>query len=458
MQALEAVRSPLTVCVEHLQQTAGPAAMSENAVALATKLMTDRSTLQACSQIILQDFGLTLRLLRIANSAMFNPAGKTVTSVTHASALLGTDALAQIVDTVPRFKLAHPARELVALSHIAGVMARNLMARTEPRYSEEAFICGLFRNIGEICFALDSPDEYQKILGGSHRNLIGLRASCQMHSHFDFDELSAGLLHHWAFYGPPVLSAQSTPDALYAQHGNPEADIALVASLAHTIVTAHFRAEPGEREKLMRHSWGALVKLYNMREAQVESLSAACLEAVEPLLKRMDLHKENFKLKDWVPEEEVEKLSKTPVVTSTTGVTMAEVLRGALHKGVDRAAWLPYADPDVKLGVAVGNNWPSEGAGVLPTLIHHRKPPYLLAFAQRQDVWIDFGKDNRFREAPLAVTMQPAAYFLLPVCDGRKVRGCLYFDWVTRREFSPETLMPILSSVRDYVTTNFAAL
>ena len=61
MQALEIERSPLVVCVDHLQQTAGPAANNENAVALATKLLT-AGTLQSCARTIQQDFGLTLRL------------------------------------------------------------------------------------------------------------------------------------------------------------------------------------------------------------------------------------------------------------------------------------------------------------------------------------------------------------------------------------------------------------
>jgi hypothetical protein len=181
MQALEIERSPLVVCVDHLQQTAGPAANNENAVALATKLLT-AGTLQSCARTIQQDFGLTLRLLRIANSAMFNLAGKTVISVTHATALMGTDALSQLVDSVPRHVIPRPVRDLVLLSHLSATIARNLMNRLEPRYAEEAFIAGLFRNIGEICYAQEQPEDYTKILRGSQGHLTGLRASCRTHA------------------------------------------------------------------------------------------------------------------------------------------------------------------------------------------------------------------------------------------------------------------------------------
>jgi len=459
MQALEAVRSPLTVCVEHLQQSAGPAASIENAGALAAKLLTDQNTLQACSQIILRDLGLTLRLLRIANSVLLNPGGKAVTSVTHAAALLGTDALAQIVDTVPRHKLAHPARELVALCHLTAVMARNLMGRLEPRYAEEAFVSGLFRNIGELCFALEMPEDYRKILAGSQGQMIGLRASCQRQTHFDFDELSAGLLQHWSLHGPPVLAAQSTPEALFAQHGNPEAEIALAASLAHVITVAHFRCEASEREKLMRPCWAALAKHYIVREAQVENLCAACLESTEGLLAGMDVSKDKLRLREWLPAVAgAEPRVSTAAAAPPSQTTISALLQSAIAKGIDRAAWLRFADPIISMGASAGSGWPPDGASELPRLIHPRKPPYLLAFGQRQDVWIDFVKDHRFRETPLAATLQPSAFFLLPVCDGRRVRGCLYFDWASKRDYSPETLLPALSALRDYMATNMLAM
>ena len=457
MQALEVVRSPLTVCVAHLQQTAGPAAGTENAGALAAKLANGQNTPQTYSQIILRDLGLTLRLLRVANADPFNPDGKIVTSVTHAVALLGTDALTRIVETVPRHQQAHPARELVALSYLTAVIARNLMVRLEPRYSEEAFIGGLLRNIGELCFALEMPEEYRKILAGSQGRMIGLRASCQRQTHFDFDELSAGLLQHWSFHGPPLLAAQSTPEALFAQHGNPEAEIALAASLAHVIGTAYFRCEPTEREKLMRPCWRALAKQYTMRELQVESMCAACLESIEGLLAGMDVSRDKLRLREWVQAVAgAETLGSTAAVPSQT--TISALLQRAIAKGIDRAAWLRFADPEISMDASAGSLWPPDGAADLPRLIHPRKPPYLLAFGQRQDVWIDFAKDHRFRETSLATTLQPAAFFLLPVCEGRRVRGCLYFDWASRRDYSPETLLPALSALRDYMATNMLAM
>lgn len=457
MQTLEVQRSPLDICVEHMQQTAGPAANSDNVMSLATKLMGVESTLQSCSRIILRDMGLTLRLLRIANSAMFNHGGQTVTSVTHAAALLGTDALAQIVDTVPRTPLARPVRELVVLGHLTAVVARSLISRLEPRYAEEAFISGLFRNVGEVCYANEYPGEYKQILAGSHAQIPGLRASCRTHAKFDFDELSAGLLANWGFYGPPVLAAQSTPEALLAQQGNPEAEIALAASVAHVIVTGYFRCELAERDKVLRHAWVPLFKRWNLREPQMQDMTDFALTAVGGLLAQLELKRDDLRLKFWVPPPEAEPEPAPALVSLGNVNTVTTLLREALANGVDRAAWLRYDDPKLTLGAFVGEGWPGGGADDLPQLVQPKKPPYLLAFAQRQDVWIDFGRDDRFQESPLALALHPAAFFLLPVTQGRRVRGCLYFDWSQRRDFAPDKIIPPLAAIRDYLATNMPA-
>ncbi len=456
MQALGTERSPLDVCLEHLQHTPGPAVNSENAAALAARLQPSQATLQACARLILRDLGLTLRLLRIANSAMFSLGGKTVVSVTHAAALLGTDALAQILESVTRSALRHPVRELVGLSHLTAVVAGALMNRTEPRFAEEAYIAGLFRNMGEVCFALEQPGEYGVILAASQSQMVGLRASCRSHAHFEFDELTAGLLGRWAFHGAPTLAAQSTPEALFAQQGAPDADIALAACVAHLLVTAHFRCDFSEREKMMRPYWGLLAKQYFLREKQVAELCELAWDSLGNLRTQMDLTAERLRLRTWMPAAP-EPVRPLPPAILPPDATLAMVLETAIQKGMDRAAWLPYADPEIHLGAAAGIGWPGEGAVALTRLIQPRKPPYLLAFAQRQDVWIDFGKDQRFRESPLAREMRPAVFFLLPVYEGRKVRGCLYFDWALRPDHAPETVLPALSALRDFIGSNMPA-
>jgi len=247
----DVLRSPLETCLDQMQNASGPPAIGENAFALTGKLMSDRTTMQACARIVQRDLGLTLRLLRIANSALFNHAGRTVLSVSHASALLGTDVLSELLETVPRSPIARPVRELVVLSQIAGNFAWLLMGRLEPRWSDDAFIASLLRSLGEVMIAQERSEDYARILRGSNGSFAGVRAASRAALHFDFDELTMALLGAWSIRGAPALAAQSTQDALLA----PSAAAGRAASLAHLLTLAYFRDEDRERDHIMKSCW-----------------------------------------------------------------------------------------------------------------------------------------------------------------------------------------------------------
>jgi HD-like signal output (HDOD) protein len=464
MQAQDAERSPLIVCVEHLQQTSGPAATPDCVMALRGKLMTDRTTLPACARIILRDLAITLRLLRIANSAMVNPSGATVKSVSHATAMLGTDAVIQLLDSIPTGAMSRPVRELAVLNQLTAWMARALMLRREPRFVEETFISGLFRNLGELSYAIEFPKEYDAILIGSRGTIAGLRASCRSHAKFDFDELTAALLQFWSLHGSMVLAAQSTPDALAAQHGNPEAEIALAASLAHLVITAYFRAEGAERDRILKPYWSVIEKEFCVHENQLADLCDSILAVNKAYMENNHVTREGMRLRTMVPEAEVPAPAvpvstvapAAPAFTFQIGPTVKSFLKNAIGELADRAAWIKFDDPNLRVS-SVAGEWPNGGVDALPSLLNPRKPPFLMAFGHRQDVWVDFLKDDRFRDSPLAQKLHPAAFFLLPVVDGRKVRGCLYFDWADKRGTAPETVLPALMAMRDHLATNMPA-
>ena len=443
----DVLRSPLETCLDQMQNAAGPPAIGENAFALTGKLMSDLTTLQACARIVQRDLGLTLRLLRIANSALFNHAGRTVLNVSHAAALLGTDAMAELLETVPRAPIARPVRELVLLSQIAGNFAWLLMGRVEPRWSDDAFIAGLLRNLGEVMIAQERPDDYARILSGCNGTFAGIRAASRSTLHFDFDELTMALLGAWSIRGAPALAAQSTPDALLAQSAVADGAVALAASLGHLLTLGYFRAEDRERDHILKSCWPALAKVFRVREPQMADLCDVAYLAVEPVAAMLNVSRDQLRLRGWIPARIEETISAPKAaVAAHAGEGIESILRAGLQQGMDRAAWLPFENNAIGKTEIAGEGW--HGA-VLRELIHPRKPPYLLAFTQRQDVWIDFAKDDRFESSDLARELRPAAFFLLPVCEGRSVRGCLYFDWTKAREKPPETYLPGLAALRD---------
>lgn len=426
MQATSLERSPLAICADPLAQAPGPALQPAAARRLAGALLTDRAALPAWARMAARDFALTVRLLRLANSALFHPEGGAVLRLSHVAALLGTDALAEMLDGLPRRQALFPERGLLALSLATSHIAGRLMERRDPRLVEEAAICGLLRNCGEVCFAAAHGEEYRRILQSSAGQLSGLRAACRSLRHFDFDELSAALLAQWAIGGPALAAAQASPDALLARAaGGPDAEIALAAAVAHSLAAAQLRASDAEANRLAKALARPLAVAYGLRDPQQAAhWIEDALQYAASALDWSALTRDRLLLSHWIRAEE-------PVTTPDrlpSGAGLETLLLAAVASGARRAAWITVDGANLDLTTRVGN-WDTAAVDALLATLEPRRPPALLAFHQAQDVALEFPRDSRFAAWPLAVALSPSAVLLLPVRSGRNVEGCFYFDW-----------------------------
>jgi hypothetical protein len=286
------------------------------------------------------------------------------------------------------------------------------------------------------------------MIAASRGRVNGLRAACHTHAGFDFDELTAALLSSWALHGAPVLAALGSVEALLAKNRVPQTDLALAACTAHLITTAYFRCEPSERDNILRLAWPAVKHVFKLTEPQVHWL---CDRSYESLPR--PVNRERLRLAKWVgvaPEQP----ASTPAPQAP--VDFASILQNALMLGLHRAAWLRLAGNAVVVEASAGD-WAGNLLPKLPEAISVRKPPFLLAFAQRQDVWIDFSRDNRFAESPLAKVFAPHIFFLLPVVKDQKVAGALYFDWCRAADYSLDATLPALTALRDSISARTLA-
>lgn len=123
----------------------------------------DTSTYQL-AEVILKDPNLTALVLRMANSAYYNPGALAITTVSRAIILLGVSGVLSIAvsamvieslaDEQPRQRLL----EALARSFHAAVQARNLACRLTHAQREEVFIAALLFNVGELVFwSMDDP-------------------------------------------------------------------------------------------------------------------------------------------------------------------------------------------------------------------------------------------------------------------------------------------------------------
>ena len=158
----------LEVCVERTLHSEGVPPFCKHANDILVRTLGLESSGIELARIILKDLGLTSQILRLANSAMYNRSGRPILSVAHAMVLLGWDRVRNLVSTarfIEYFADRSPGlRELMLLSVLSAVHSRDLAVAIGYPRPEEAYICGLFRNLGEVLIGCHYPLEYSLIL------------------------------------------------------------------------------------------------------------------------------------------------------------------------------------------------------------------------------------------------------------------------------------------------------
>jgi serine/threonine protein kinase len=175
--------------------------------------MGDEASTKALSDLILRDFALTQKLLRVANSAAFG-AGK-ITKVSQAITLLG---LAQLRSVATGMMLAGrniPERQSAAIAaeltdaFVAGVISRNIGRMIGLAAVEELFICGMFSRLGQLLSMYYLGDEYQEIESRMKINAEDCAVASRAVLGISCEQLAAAVARKWNF--PEVIVDSMAP-------------------------------------------------------------------------------------------------------------------------------------------------------------------------------------------------------------------------------------------------------
>lgn len=194
--------------------------------------MTARESKATASQlatVVLRDFALTKKLLRLANSAFYGVFVGEVKSISHAISLLGYEQLRITANSLTLFShitdraRSSALREMLVRSFVAGLLARHLARRLHMRSAEEAFICGMFQTLGETLTMFYFAEEYTDIEAIVQREHCTRREAARRVLGIDFATLGAAVAREWRFPDVIVSAIAGLPDGDAAAHGEDHA-------------------------------------------------------------------------------------------------------------------------------------------------------------------------------------------------------------------------------------------
>ncbi len=215
-------------------------ALSESVVAINRIASSESETISTLSGLILRDFSLTNKLLRLVNSVHYRPAGGgRISTVSRAIVVLGFDAVRNIAITVLLFEhLQNKAnasllKEEFLRACLAGLFARDLGTRLRTRELEQAYICSVFHNLGRLVSQYYFPEESEDIRRTMQQHGCREEVAAQRVLGVGFEELGIGLARSWGFPAIILESMRKLPDGAVRKPAGAEERLRTLSACAN---------------------------------------------------------------------------------------------------------------------------------------------------------------------------------------------------------------------------------
>jgi HD-like signal output (HDOD) protein len=181
-------------------------------------MKSDDYDFTALVQVVLSDFTLTQKVLRLANSAMYMAFGGNITTVSRALMVLGMEAVGHLVlglKLVDHFQQSQSAGQQIDAklelnrAMLAGCIARKVTEAGDVRSGEQAVVCTLMRQLGKLLCLFYLETEWQQVRERADSEGRSDDEMCMEILGVSFEELGQEAATRWGL--PTVIRSGMKP-------------------------------------------------------------------------------------------------------------------------------------------------------------------------------------------------------------------------------------------------------
>jgi HD-like signal output (HDOD) protein len=220
-------------------------ALSPTVTQLLGRLARRNCEVHELAVLIEHDPLLSAQILGIANSAAFGRA-QPIGSIQHAISMIGLGAvrkfaLARSISNLFGKRKIAPSFSITRfnLHSVATGMFLELLAEVVPlEDAEDAFLAGLFHDVGKLLIAVAMPEQYEGIVTASAVTCEPLLESERRMLQIDHAELSALAVDYWGLGEPIRMAAEYHHEPEKAPPALGKISLAMAVSKVDAVVNA----------------------------------------------------------------------------------------------------------------------------------------------------------------------------------------------------------------------------
>lgn len=271
-------------------------ALSSSVVAINRITASESESVSKLSELILRDFSLTNKLLRVVNSVHYRPGGGSISTVSRAVIVLGFDAVRNIAITVLLFEHLQDKANAAQLKEeflracLAGLLAREIAARMRLRELEQAYICAVFHNLGRLVSQYYFAEESEDIRRVARQSSCSEDVAALQVLGLSFEDLGTGLAQAWGF--PPVIvsSMRKLAEGPVRRIDTQEGRLRALSACANELCDAVAGLAPAERDREIRHIASRFTDAVPMAENALEEVLDTAIDELTDIAGIIQIH------------------------------------------------------------------------------------------------------------------------------------------------------------------------
>ena len=215
------------------------------------------ASVEKLTDVILRDFALTSKLLKLVNSSFYGSRASEITNISEAVVFLGLDQVRMTANSLTFF--GHMKgdsndallKDSMTRSFLSGLISRYLAKRIRLHGSEEAFICGMFQSLGENLVIFYFRDEYDEIRSLMQSDAIDKQAASRSVLGVNYATLGTTVAETWHLPETLLIAINGIPGGMVHETTSRDEHLRDFAVFANELCEIASLAEQDARDSML---------------------------------------------------------------------------------------------------------------------------------------------------------------------------------------------------------------
>ncbi len=253
------------------------------------------------ANVVLKDFALTTKLLKLVNSAFHGIMTKPINTVSRAIVLLGFEQVRMTATSIILFEhlrgkgTVQELKDSVINSFASAIFARKLGEKLSVN-PEEAFVCAMFLNLGKHLVVYHLPEEYKEIERTMAQRGVDEQIASRIVLGRTYNDLGIEIADAWKFSEKIKMGMKILPGVEVDSPRSENAMLQGISNFANERCAIIGNTEGEERKKAVEANRKRFKKCLSVSEKVVEELLDSLRVDIEKYSEILDVNVSKSKL------------------------------------------------------------------------------------------------------------------------------------------------------------------